>query len=69
MAEYFPRRDSPKQSLEHITVSPTLFFSNLNDEIGCMSPYSSEGNIMDYYGNWDVPYEAYDQISSVSYPL
>lgn len=64
------------QSLEHITISPTLSFSNLNSEvefsdkvsqIGCISPYSIQGNFMDYDENWDVPYEAYDQISSVSY--
>jgi len=77
--EYFPpRRDSPRQSLEHLTTSPTLSYSNLNGENefsdnvsqnGCMSPYSSaQGNFMYYNGNWDVPYEIYNQINSVSYP-
>ncbi|AES90830.1 putative transcription factor NAM family [Medicago truncatula] len=77
--EYFPPScESPRQSLEHITTSPTLSYSNLNGENefsdnvsqnGCMSPYSSAlGNFMNYNGNWDVPYEVYNQINSVSYP-
>ncbi|CAI8609447.1 unnamed protein product [Vicia faba] len=75
VAEYFPRCGSPKQSLQHTTVSPTLFFSNLNSEIefsdnasqiGCISPYSTQGNFMDYDENWDVPYEAYNQINDKS---
>nr|QSD99914.1 NAC family transcription factor [Melilotus albus] len=78
VSEYFPSRcDSPRQSLEHITISPSLSYSNFNGEIefsdnasqiGSMSPYSNQGNFMDYYGNWDVPYGVYDQINSVSYP-
>jgi hypothetical protein len=76
VSEYFPRCDSPRQSSEHTTISPSLSYSNFNGEIefsdntsqiGCMSPYSSQGNFMDYYGNWNVPYEVYDQINSVSY--
>lgn len=80
-SEHFPRHDSPStmtplQSLEHTEISTSLSYSNFNGEIdladnlsqiGCMSPYSSQGNFMDFYGNWDVPYEGYDQINSISY--
>ncbi|CAK8562603.1 unnamed protein product [Lathyrus sativus] len=76
VSQYFPRHDSQNQSLEHETISPTLSFSNLESEIefsdnvsqiGCISPYPIHGNIMDYDENWEVPYEAYHQINSVSH--
>lgn len=52
LQEYTKVQDAVSQSLEHITISPTLSFSNLNSEvefsdkvsqIGCISPYSIQG--------------------------
>ncbi|KAL2322915.1 hypothetical protein Fmac_027294 [Flemingia macrophylla] len=82
VAEYYPHNDllgvmTPWQSLDHPETSSSLSYSNCNVEvefsdnlsqIGCMSPYSSQWNSMDFYGNGDVPYEGYDQINSISYP-
>ncbi|KAJ1428943.1 NAC domain [Sesbania bispinosa] len=82
VSEYSPKNDLPNtmtswQSLDHTEISSGLCYSNFNGEIefadnlsqiGCMSPYSSQGNFMDFYGNWNVPYEGYDQINSISYP-
>lgn len=75
VSQYFPRCDSPRQS-EHTTISPSLSYSNFNSEIefvynpsqiGYMSPYSNQVNLMDNYGNWNVPYEGYDKLNLVSY--
>ncbi|KAK7263323.1 hypothetical protein RJT34_30911 [Clitoria ternatea] len=75
-----PSMMAPWQSLEHPETSSSLSYSNLNGEIefadnlsqmdcmSVMSPYSSQGNFMDFYGNGDVPYEGYDQINAISYP-
>lgn len=72
-----PSTMTPWQSLEHAEISPSSSYSNFNEEIefadnlsriGCMTPYSGQGNFMDFYGNGDVPYEGYDQFNSISYP-
>ncbi|XP_061366968.1 NAC domain-containing protein 71-like [Gastrolobium bilobum] len=82
VSEHFPLYDLPStmtpwQSLEHTEVSPSLSYSNFNGEIefadnlsqiGCMSPYSGQGNFMDFCGSGDVPYEDYDQMNSILYP-
>ncbi|KAI4315142.1 hypothetical protein L6164_027985 [Bauhinia variegata] len=81
-SEYFPQcgftiSTAPWQSFEHTEISPSSSYSNFNREmefgddfsrIGCMAPYSGQGNFMDFYGNEDVPYEGYDQINSIRYP-
>ncbi|XP_027361468.1 NAC domain-containing protein 71-like isoform X1 [Abrus precatorius] len=79
---FFPQYEllssmTPWQSFEHTEISPSSSYSNFNGEIefsddlsriGCMSPYSGQGNFMDYYGNEHVSYECYDQINSMSDP-
>ncbi|XP_061371599.1 NAC domain-containing protein 71-like isoform X2 [Gastrolobium bilobum] len=71
---FFPQYDLPSTMFEHTEISPSSSYSNFNVEIefaddlsriGCMSPYSGQGNFMDFYGNADVTYEGYDQINSI----
>ncbi|KAF7828553.1 NAC domain-containing protein 71 [Senna tora] len=79
---YFPQCDlsssmTPWKPLEHTEISPTSSYSNFNGEIdfaddingiGCMTPFSAQGNFMNLYGNDHVSYEVFDQINSVTYP-
>ncbi|KAI4327260.1 hypothetical protein L6164_019743 [Bauhinia variegata] len=81
-SEYFPQcglssSSTPWQSFEHTEISPSSSYSNFNGEmefgddysrISCMSPYSGQGNFMDFYGDKDVSYEGYNQINSIRYP-
>ncbi|XP_057417648.1 NAC domain-containing protein 71-like [Lotus japonicus] len=84
VSEYSPRYGlpsavTPRQSSEQeqTEISSSLSNSNFNAEIefsdnlsqiGCMSPCTSHGNFMDFYGNFDAPYEGYHQINSVPHP-
>ncbi|KAK7330879.1 hypothetical protein VNO77_25085 [Canavalia gladiata] len=82
VSEYFPQYNLPStmtpwQSLGHSEISPSLSHSTFNGEIefadslsqiGCMSPYSRQVNLMDFYGTGNIPYEGYDHINSISYP-
>ncbi|KAJ7944613.1 NAC domain containing protein [Quillaja saponaria] len=69
---YFPHDFSstmtPWQSYEQREISPSSSYSNFNGEIeladdpsriGCMSPYTGQGNYMDFCGNGDVSYEGH----------
>lgn len=64
MSGYFPQHDlstmTPWQSFDHSEISSSSSYSNFNGEIefsddlsriGCMSPYSGQGNFMDFLWN------------------
>lgn len=73
----FPGSSTPWAPYEHTEISPNSSYSNLAGEIevsddlnriGYMSPYSGFANYTGLSGNEELPYEGYDQSSSLRYP-
>lgn len=76
----FPQSEFPssapwQQYQQQTEFSPSSSYSNFGEieqtddlsRIGCLSPYSSQANYMDFYGNQDIPTESYDQNGSLFY--